>query len=58
MTAARHPARSDPANNQLATRASLGHGPDAIFDPVVVDGQISIVQIACERLPPIQAVVR
>ena len=34
-----------------------GHWPDAIFYPIVIDGQISIVQIACERLPAVQAVV-
>ena len=44
-------------NHHPHISSAEGHWPDAIFYPIVIDGQISIVQIACERLPAVQAVV-
>ena len=45
--AARFPARNDPANNQFANY----NRADLIFNPIVVDWQLPIIEIPRERLP-------
>jgi hypothetical protein len=53
MLAARSPARCDPAKSQLAQ----GYRPDPVLDVIVVDRQITVLEIARQRRPAPEAVV-
>ena len=45
-------------SGEQPVRAAHGHGPDLVFHPVVVDGQLPVIQETHERAPAPQAVVK
>jgi len=53
--AARLPARNEPANNQFERPMAM---PDLVLDPIVINGQLTIIEVARERLPSLQGVVQ
>lgn len=53
----RPPSRPQRAREQPVL-APKRHRPDLVFDPVVVDRQATIVQVARERRPAFQAVIQ
>jgi hypothetical protein len=55
MTAARCPARGEPANSQFFSTHLIR--TDTALDPVIIDGQIAVIDVAGQRLPMFEAVV-